>query len=312
MGGSVWLDGLARRFPPLAGDERADAAIVGAGVTGLACARVLADAGLCVRVLEARRAGSGATGRNGGFALRGAAAPYNRIRVPELVRLTEEALARLADLAGDAFRPVGSLRVAGSGEELAEVRAEHDALAADGFAAEWVDRRELPPPLRPHFLGGLFHPGDGALEQGRWVRRLTDLAVGAGAAIAEETPALALAGTAVQTPSGSVRADHVVVATDGYTHGLVPELDEVVVPARAQALATAPLAERYFPCPVYARYGYDYWQQTPDGRLVIGGWRDTEREREYTREEEPTASIQARIEAFLGELLGGVPEITHR
>ncbi|MGH2996436.1 MAG: FAD-dependent oxidoreductase [Gaiellaceae bacterium] len=53
-------------------DERVDV-VVGGGVTGLACARVLAEAGLRVRVLEARRVGGGASGRNGGFALRGTA-----------------------------------------------------------------------------------------------------------------------------------------------------------------------------------------------------------------------------------------------
>jgi gamma-glutamylputrescine oxidase len=104
----------------------------------------------------------------------------------------------------------------------------------------------------------------------------------------------------------------VILATDGYTRGLVPELDAAVTQARNQVLATTPLPERYFEPAVYARSGYDYWQQTRDGRIVIGGWRDADLEGEYTASEDVTNVIQARIEAFLGRMLGSVPEITHR
>ena len=312
LGDPFWLEGPAPRYGPLPGDERVDVAVVGAGVTGLSCARTLAEAGLRVRVVEARRAGTGASGRNGGFALRGTAAPYDQARFPGLMRLTEEALGRLRGLAGDTFRPVGSLRVAVSEEELEGLEREQAALAEDGFAVEWRERGELPPALRPHVLGGIFHPTDGALDQGRWIRRLAEIAVAAGAKIAEETRATSLAGTTLATSRGRVSAGAVVVATDGYTGGLVPELDPLVVSVRGQALATAPLPEALFPCPIYARFGYDYWQQLADRRVVIGGRRDTDLAGETTSVEEATASIQARIEALLFDLLGVLPAITHR
>jgi gamma-glutamylputrescine oxidase len=307
-----WLDAPARRYAPLEADERVDVAVVGGGVTGLACARALAEAGVRVRVLEAREVASGASGRNGGFALRGLAVSYDDLRESALWRLTDETLVRIAELAGDAFRPVGSLNLAVTEEEHERARREHDALAGDGFPVEWVDAAELPPVLRPHFLGGVFHPGDGLLEPGRWTRRLARLAEEAGAAIAENTAATALAATSVRTERATVAADHVVVATDGYTRGLVPELDAAVTPARNQMLATSTLPERYFEPAVYARSGYDYWQQTLEGRIVIGGWRDVDLEREFTASEEVTNVIQNRIEAFLERMLGAAPEITHR
>ena len=287
-------------------------AVVGAGVTGLSCARALAEAGLRVRVVEAREVGGGASGRNGGFALRGLAVSYDELRATDLWRLTDETLVRMANFAGDAFRPVGSLDLAVTEDELERVRREHDALVADGFTVEWIEAAELPPVLRTHFLGGVFHSRDGLLEPGRWTRRLARLADEAGARIAEDTPATALAATSVQTERGTVAADHVVVATDGYTRALAPELDAVVTPARNQVLATTPLPERYFEPAVYARSGYDYWQQTREGRIVIGGWRDADLEREFTASEDVTSSIQGRIEAFLERVLGAVPEITHR
>ena len=68
---------------------------------------------------------------------------------------------------------------------------------------------------------------------------------------------------------------------------------------------TAPLGEELYPCPHYARYGYDYWQQTPDLRLVLGGFRDLAIDEEWTAQEEMTAAIQARLEAYAEELAGG-------
>ncbi|MBA2614485.1 MAG: FAD-binding oxidoreductase [Actinobacteria bacterium] len=308
----LWLDAETPRYAPLPGDESIDVAIVGSGVTGLACARSLALGGASVRVVEARRIGSGASGRNGGFALRGTAVPYDRARLPGLTRFTEEALDRIRELAGDAFRPVGSLRVAVDEAELADLQLEHDALAEDGFAVEWRRREELPAAIREHAVGGLFHPPDGAFDQGRWVRKLAGLAHEAGARLAEETRATSLEGTTLVTDRGRVSADAVVVATDGYTAGLLDDLDEAVVSFRGQVLATEALDERFFPCPIYARWGYDYVQQLHDGRVVIGGRRDTDLEAETTREERPTELIQSRIEALLRELVGEAPRITHR
>ena len=307
-----WLDLPGEAYPPLDADETVEVAIVGGGVTGLSCARVLAAAGVRVRVLEARTVGGGASGRNGGFALRGGAEPYPATRARALWALSEAALARLPELAGDAFRRVGSLRVAASEEELAAVRDEHDALREDGFAVDWVEAEDLPPLLRPDFLGGLRNPPDGALEPGRWSRRLAALAARAGAAIAEGTRVTAVEPGAVCAGPHTVACNTVLVATDGYSDGVLPELAAAIRPARAQMLATAPLAERHFDVPVYARDGWDYWQQAPDGRLLIGGWRDAELEREFTSVDEPTPTLQARIEEFAGRLLGSPPTVTHR
>jgi gamma-glutamylputrescine oxidase len=289
-----------------------DVVVVGGGVTGLSCARLLAENGAHVRVLEARRAATGASGRNGGFALRGLSVPYARNRLTDVWRFTEESVERMAGLAGDAFRRAGSLYVVASEEEAAGARVERDALIEDGFAAEWVEADDLPPPLRHRYSGGLYNPADGALHPGRWARRMAALATQAGAAIADETRALEVSETTVRSERGTVSADHVVVATDGYTHDLLPEVDELIIPARAQMLATEPLAARHFEQVVAAREGWDYWQQTADGRLVIGGQRDLELDQEFTRDDEPSDTIQARIEGLARTLVPDLTRISHR
>jgi glycine/D-amino acid oxidase-like deaminating enzyme len=181
------------------------------------------------------------------------------------------------------------------------LQAEYEALREDGFAAEW--RRELGGRLAARFAGALFHPTDGSLPPARWVRRLAARAAEAGAEIREHDPVISL---------DELDAEQVVVATDGYTEGLVDELDRAVRSTRGQVVVTAPLGEELYPCPHYARYGFDYWQQTPDLRLVLGGFRYTAIDEEWTASEDPTPGIQARLGAYAEELAGGPVEITRR
>src|SRR2546423_10204580 len=118
MADSFWLSEEAAPLPSRRIEGRPDVAVVGAGVTGCACALVLAQAGLRVRVHEAREVASGASGRNGGFALWGGAMPYDVARrqlggdgARALWQLTERYVDRMEGLAGDAFRRVGSMRI---------------------------------------------------------------------------------------------------------------------------------------------------------------------------------------------------------
>jgi gamma-glutamylputrescine oxidase len=287
--------------------DRVEVAVIGAGITGCACAHALARAGHAVRVYDARGIGEGASGRNGGFALRGAAARYDVARetygaeaARELWLRTEQALDRLESVAGDAFRRTGSLRLAADGEERVEIRAEYEALHEDGFAAEWRD--ELPH-LRPDFHGAIFHPSDGAVQPARFVQRLASLAADAGVEFAEHHHIGSL---------DELDAEQIVIATDGSGRGLLPELDDALWPARGQVIATEPLPERLFDCPHYARHGFDYWQQLPNGRIVLGGFRDFSILTEMTDDETTTEPIQEALDAFLVELLGDMPAVTHR
>jgi gamma-glutamylputrescine oxidase len=301
-----WLadPGAALQSRPL-GDV--DVEIIGAGVTGCSCALALARAGLRVRVRDQRGIAEGASGRNGGFALRGGAARYDVARetyghdaAVELWRRTERALDELEPLAGDTLRRTGSLRLAADDAERDEIRAEYEALAEDGFRAEWRD--ELPPRLAS-FRGAIFHIGDAAVQPARLVARLAANASDAGVEFR----------TGARVESLDVLdAEHIVIATDGSGRGLLSELDDAIWPARGQVVATEPLAEFIFDCPHYARHGFDYWQQLPDGRIVLGGFRDFSILSEMTDEELTTDEIQGALDAFLVELLGSMPRVAHR
>jgi glycine/D-amino acid oxidase-like deaminating enzyme len=295
-------------LPQVRLDGPPDVAVVGGGITGCSCALALGEAGLRVRLYDAREIAGGASGRNGGFALRGGAAPYpvlvesiGRDRASELWRWTERELAELARLAGDAFRPVGSLRLAADQEECVELRAEYDALRADGFSADWLD--ELSAPLDGRYPGAIFHPPDGVLQPARLVRRLAARAAEAGVEIREHSRVDAATDTGAET---------VVVATDGYPSGLLGVLEGLIVPTRGQVIATEPFSELLFEVPHYGRHGFDYWHQTPDGRIVAGGFRDVSLDSEFTAEEETTAVVQEALEQFVASLVGRSLRVDHR
>lgn len=287
-----------------------DVVIVGGGVTGCSCALTLARAGLRVRLLEAQEIASGASGRNGGFALRGLCPPYDEARDAigaDQAQMhwaqTERALDMMSELSGDdALRRVGSLRLAIDAVELEALRREYEALREDGFGARWLD--PVPERLRQLFVGGFAHAGDGALRPALWVRRLALHAVAAGAEIVERRPV-------GPDELASLDAGAIVLAVDGMTDAFAPELRPFVTPMRGQVLATEPLELRY-DRPHYARGGYDYWQQLPDGRLILGGRRDTSIETERTAVDGTTAAVQGQLEAFAEQLFGRKPEITHR
>jgi hypothetical protein len=222
-------------------------------------------------------------------------------RTAALWRWTEAELAELAALAGDAYRPSGSLRLAADEEECEELRVEYEALRSGGFAAEWRD--ELPPLLAGRYRGAIFHPPDGVLQPARVVRQLASRAVEAGVEIREHTRVRSVEETGAET---------VVVATDGYPSGLLGELEGLIVPTRGQVIATESIEERLFEVPHYGRHGFDYWHQAPDGRIVAGGFRDVSLDTEFTADEVTTPVVQAALERFVESLVGRALRVDYR
>lgn len=306
----VWDDGSWRGLPRLDGDASADVCVVGLGGSGLTCVGELRRRGVSVAGIDAGEVAGGAAGRNGGFLLAGtydfyhdAVARHGHHRARAIYRRTMDEIRRIAAETPEAVRLTGSLRIADSDEEVEDCRHHLAALRADDLPAEWYDGPEGM---------GLLLPTDGAFNPLLRCRILAARAAQAGARLYEHTPAVEIGPGQVRTPRGTIRCDHVIVAVDGRLEAIFPELGDRIRTARLQMLATAPTDEVRIPRPVYARWGFEYWQQLPDGRVALGGFRDVGGDPEWTHDIDPSERVQTSLEGFLRERIGVRAPVTHR
>jgi len=307
----VWGDPADWENPaPLAGAVRADVCVVGLGGSGLAAVGAALEAGASVVGIDAGPIAGGAAGRNGGFLLAGGAlfhhAAVEAWGEERAVGIYEESLAeidRLTEELGPIVRRVGSLRIPASENEAADCARQLAALERHGFPARPADGPTG---------AGVFIPGDGSVQPLERCRLLTRRALAQGARLHCDTPALELAGDAVRTPAGRIACRAVVVCVDGQLERLLPELEGQARSTRLQMLATAPIEPGTIPCPVYDNWGYEYWQQLPDGTVALGGGRGAHGDREWGQPAEAGAQVQALLDRLLRERAGVEAAVTHR
>ena len=306
---SLWLEGAALGRPSLEGDHVADVAIIGGGIAGAATAYLLGRRGASVVLLERAHLGAGATGRNAGFLLKGVSenfvAASRRYGEPTAARVwhvtgrNQELIHEIVERHGIAcdLEWNGSMQIAGDEEEWTEMLASAVTLLRRGYRLEIDEASQC-----------VFVPDDGAFHPIRFLQGLASAAESAGTKIFEDTGVTSVSARGVRAAGGTVAARSVVVCTNAYASQLV---DARVRPVRGQMLATAPLAERLLTRPVYAHRGFRYWRQTPDRRVVVGGWRDVAVDEEVGDEERLNERVQAMLDAFLRES-GIAAPVTHR
>lgn len=298
-------------IPPLVGSIRAEVCVVGLGGSGLAAIRRLQQLGVRRIVgLDAGGVAAGAAGRNGGFLLAGPAHFHHRAREvwgAEIARaftaLTERAIDAMEAETPDAIRRTGSVRLAADPAEVDDLRAHHDALQRDGFSSELADEprgRVLRLPT-----DAVFHPQ-------RRCDQLAERAWDAGAWLYGTSPVTAIEPGVVRTAQGEVACGAVIVCVDGGLESLLPELAGRVWSVRLQMLGTAPAPLGLAHGAWYYRYGLDYWQQLPDGRLVVGGCRDLDEDEGRTTQARPTEPVQEGLELLLRRAVGARVPIVHR
>ena len=290
-----WLDRpRPADAPPLVGDTDADLAIVGGGFTGL-WAAVLAKQERPERdvvLLEAETAGWGASGRSGGFvdASLTHGLPNGAMRfAAELEAL--EALGRenLAGLAADlerlridaAWSEHGLLSVATQPHERADLEADAALLRRFGWDAEVLDREAVRAEVfSPTYLGAVHQrTGAGLVDPGALALGLRRAVLALGVRLHERTPVTRAAPGRLTTPSGSVRARHVLLATGAYPP-LTRAIRRLVAPVYDYVLVTEPLtaaqrrALRWEGGQGIADRGnrFHYYRLTPDGRVLFGGY----------------------------------------
>ena len=276
--------------------ERVDVAIIGGGYTGLAAARRLALSGASVVVLETETIGWGASSRNGGQVLTGLkpgnealVARLGRERARQLFAASLAAIDFVETLVADekidcGFTRCGHLDAAFKPAHFEGFRRAQELLAREfGHEVQLVPRGEQRGELGSDLYHGLMlDPRSASLHPARYVRGLALAAARAGAALRERCALLELrsrdGGFDLTTSRGSVLARDVVVATNGYTGPVTPELRRRVVPVGSYIVATQPLrpevARELLP---QRRVVFDtkhflyYFRLSADDRLLFGG-----------------------------------------
>ncbi|HET7800726.1 MAG TPA: FAD-dependent oxidoreductase, partial [Humibacillus xanthopallidus] len=235
---SLWHDTMDDDFTPrpsLDRDVEVDVAVVGAGYTGLWTAYhlVRADPTVRVAVIEREVAGFGASGRNGGWcsalfpaSLQRMAAERGRDAAVRMQHELHDTVASVGAIAEEEgidchFDQGGYLSVARNPAQLERVRAEVADFHSWGFGPD--DHRLLDAHEVAEFaqvsdsLGGSWTPHCAAIHPARLVRGLAAAVERRGVTIYERTSAVDVGSRRVVTPHGTVRAEHVVLATEGYT-----------------------------------------------------------------------------------------------
>jgi len=300
---SVWLDQLApiEHRAPLSGDRSVDVAIVGGGFSGLWTAWYLTrlDPTLRIAVVERDFCGFGASGRNGGWAvgeLSATPAKYAKISSPDAAMRQLRGVFDAVDEIGRVARAEGIdcgyakggwIRIANNEPQAKRQRAEIPHEYAQGFTEE--DMRLLSVDEARTYLNastvlsGIHFSACAALDPARLVRGLADRVEEAGVTVFERTTAQRIEtnggkGGRVITNRGTITADVVVQAMEGYTRDLDGHRRDLL-PIYSLMVATEPLTDAMFDeiglanRPTFSddRFMVTYGQRTEDNRIAFGG-----------------------------------------
>jgi glycine/D-amino acid oxidase-like deaminating enzyme len=291
-----WLDDLPEhpQLPPLVADVRVDLAVVGAGYAGLWTALLAKERNPTARVvlLEAKRVGWAASGRNGGFVeatlTHGENNGHRRFS-SEMPRLRELGLQNLDEIEATVrdrgwqcdFERVGSFAVATEPYQVRALAEAHDGDTERFFDAEAM-RRQI---ASPTYQGGLLSTRDTALvHPGKLARELLRACLDAGVEVVESTPVTALRSGAhaielTTAPGGVVRADRVALATNAFP-SLLKRYRLHTIPVYDYVLMTEPLSSAQLASIGWSgREGvadtanqFHYYRLSADNRILWGGY----------------------------------------
>jgi glycine/D-amino acid oxidase-like deaminating enzyme len=296
---SFWHDtvpGSLEPQDPLDGDCDADVAIAGAGFTGLWTAYSLIKARPELRVVVCEReiAGFGASGRNGGWCsalFPASLSKLDRMAGRDAAIAMYRAMQQTVDEVGAAvaaegidchWAKGGTVQLARSAVQLERARAEIAEAREFGFGPEDLDLLDQDAATAiaaaDGVLGGVYTPHCAAIHPSRLARGLAEAVRRHGVALHEATPVTRIEPGALVTAAGTVRARHIIRATEGYTPQL-PGEHRTVMPVYSLMIATEPLPDAVWERiglaarPTFGdlRHMIIYGQRTADGRFAFGG-----------------------------------------
>jgi gamma-glutamylputrescine oxidase len=280
--------------PSLNGNITSDICVIGAGFTGLSTAIHLAEKGFNVTVLEAKRIGFGASGRNGGQIVHSYSRDIDFIEKHYGKEVGTE-MGKMAFEGGRIIRRFtqqynidchlkdGGIFAACNERQLKELEGKKALWEAHGHKDLELLSADT---IREHIgserysgglldkSGGHFHPLNLALGEAAAVESMDGK-------IYEDSEVIRIEEgdkPVVYTANGSVTCDFIVVAGNAYLGGLIPKLQSKAIPCGTQVITTEVLSEtqqkQLLPkdnCVEDCNYLLDYYRLSNEGRLIYGG-----------------------------------------
>ncbi|TCK07437.1 NAD(P)/FAD-dependent oxidoreductase [Marinobacterium mangrovicola] len=282
--------------PSLSGSLEVDVCVVGGGFSGVNTALELAERGFSVALLEAKRVGWGASGRNGGELIRGIGHGVDQFR-DQIGDSGVEALGRMGIEAVDIVRKrverysidcdlqMGYCDLALKPRHMDEMAAEREELEALGYGYDLkiLDRDEVGQVIGSNrYLGAMVDMGSGHLHPLNLVLGEAVAAEEAGVQIFEYSPAEKIIKgdrPRVVTPNGEVSCNYLVLCGNAYIgHKLESHIGGKVLPAGSYVIATEPLSEAQSAEIIPQNMAFadlsvalDYFHLSADRRLLFGG-----------------------------------------
>lgn len=301
-----------------------DVLVVGSGIVGLNAAIRIKELRPRYKVLIVERGPlpAGASTRNAGFACFGSAselrADYTAhgTAVWDLVARRWEGLQALRKLLGDSnigYEHLGGFELFGESDAqeyeacVAQLQIFNQELKSitgrEGVFQQASSKIENLGFAQTRYL--IENTAEGQIDTGLMMKNLIRLARSTGIEIinglAITTIEEGSTGVRIQTESGwELTASKVIIATNGFARDLLPELS--VQPARNQVLITTPLPDLRVRGCFHVDRGYVYFRNVGD-RLLIGGFRNLEEDRETTAEFGHTETIQTALHTFVSEVI---------
>ncbi len=307
--------------PPLATQEEADVAVVGGGFAGLHTARLLAQQGKRVVLLERRRIGWGASGRNGGFVGPGYAQRSGALidqlgldHARQLYAQSQRGVAIVRDAISELGRPdilMGSAKLSVSRTDQGAGFADRTRRLADQLGASfepWETSRVRAVLATARYHQAIhdptsfhIHPLNFALALANDIERL-------GSAVHETTEAIEVTRDGsfwrVRAAHGALKAPHVVLAGNADLGAVQPRLARAVLPVATYVAVTEKLgarlgeAIRWTGAISDTRRAGDYYRVIDGDRLLWGGRITTD-----------TTEPRRLREMMRGDMLSAYPQL---
>lgn len=303
--------------------EKVDVAVIGGGYTGLAAARTLAKHGASVAVLEARTIGWGASSRNGGMVLTGlkismqtAIKRYGRDFARRLFQCSLDSIDTVEKICAEegincGFARTGHLLVANKPGHYQQLTQE----------AEFMEKEFMHPvrlvPSGEHreeigsdrYFGGMVDMVSAGVNPAQYVAGLAGAAEKAGATLHARARVKKLGRREkrflVATERGSIQAERIFVATNGYIDSALPDLRRKIMPIGSFIIATEPLQDKLArELSPHNRMIFDYkhflhyFRLSDDNRMVFGGRAAFFPENEHTVRRSAEILQREMIEVF--------------